>query len=264
VAAITCGAAVICAALVCYAPAATVDERELDTRLNERSLARIRAEKAAHGNLVLSLREYFSGLTHGDLGYSTSRNQSIRSLIAESAPATVRSAGLGLLGAWMLGLLLAAPLGRIWKSVSAVTAAVLLSIPVALVAYLSLVFGGAAELVFIVALAPKVFRYASNIFAECYAAPHLEAAKSLGISEGRILVRHVLPGAARPLLALAATSVALAIGAAIPIETVCDVSGLGRLAWQAAMARDLPLLVNLTAVVALVTTVATTAAEALA
>ena len=55
----------------------------------------------------------------------------------------------------------------------------------------------------------------------------------------------------------------MAIGAAIPIETICDVPGLGRLAWQAATSRDLPLLVNLTMLVALITIAATSLAEAM-
>jgi peptide/nickel transport system permease protein len=55
----------------------------------------------------------------------------------------------------------------------------------------------------------------------------------------------------------------MAIGAAIPIETICDVPGLGRLAWQAATARDLPLLVNLTMLVALITIAAAALAEAM-
>ena len=37
------------------------------------------------------------------------------------------------------------------------------------------------------------------------------------------------------------------------MEAICDIPGLGRLAWQAATARDLPLLVNLTMLIAIVT-----------
>jgi peptide/nickel transport system permease protein len=51
---------------------------------------------------------------------------------------------------------------------------------------------------------------------------------------------------------LAAISVSLALGAAIPLEVLCDQPGIGQLAWQAALGRDLPLLVGLTLVMALV------------
>jgi peptide/nickel transport system permease protein len=43
-----------------------------------------------------------------------------------------------------------------------------------------------------------------------------------------------------------------AFGAAIPIEALCDSPGLGQLAWQAALNRDLPLIVNVTLIVSLV------------
>jgi len=46
------------------------------------------------------------------------------------------------------------------------------------------------------------------------------------------------------------------VGAVILIEAICDAAGLGRLAWQAALARDLPLLLNLTMLIALATTAA--------
>jgi peptide/nickel transport system permease protein len=58
------------------------------------------------------------------------------------------------------------------------------------------------------------------------------------------------------MLALAGVTVSIAFGAAIPVEVVCDYPGLGQLAWKAALARDLPLLVNLTLIIALVTVAA--------
>ena len=45
------------------------------------------------------------------------------------------------------------------------------------------------------------------------------------------------------LLALAGVTVSLAFGAAIPVEAIADSPGVGQLAWQAALGRDLPVLV---------------------
>ena len=45
------------------------------------------------------------------------------------------------------------------------------------------------------------------------------------------------------------------------MEVVSDVAGAGQLAWQAAVARDLPLLVTLTAAVTLVTLLANTTSD---
>jgi peptide/nickel transport system permease protein len=61
-------------------------------------------------------------------------------------------------------------------------------------------------------------------------------------------------------LALAGVSVSMAFGAAVAVEVVCDLPGIGQLAWKAALARDLPLLVTLTMLVTLATQMANAAA----
>ena len=55
----------------------------------------------------------------------------------------------------------------------------------------------------------------------------------------------------------------IAFAAAIPVEVVCDSPGLGQLAWKAALSRDVPLLVNLTLVIAIVTVAANSFSELL-
>ena len=45
----------------------------------------------------------------------------------------------------------------------------------------------------------------------------------------------------------------MAFGAAVAIEAICDIPGLGQLAWKAAAARDLPVLVVLTVLIAMMT-----------
>ena len=63
------------------------------------------------------------------------------------------------------------------------------------------------------------------------------------------------------MIALAGITVSIAIGATIPVEALCGLPGIGQLAWQAALSRDLPLLVNLTMIVTLVTLLANSAAD---
>jgi peptide/nickel transport system permease protein len=259
-------AGLICALLVRYSPGALVDERELNPHLGEDSLVALRAEKAEQRNIWTNLRAYFTGLSRGDLGFSKSSNAPIAQLIAERAPETIAELGVGLAGGWLLGFGLAVPVGRFrraWvyrrrfdhrRRAGAESAD-------ALIAYLWLVAGMKAGLVLVVVLAPRIFRFARNLLVQAYGATHVEMARARGLSETRILWAHVLPSIRPQLLALAAASASMAIGAAIPIEAICDVPGLGRLAWQAAMARDLPLLVNLTMLVAIVTTIATSISD---
>jgi peptide/nickel transport system permease protein len=111
---------------------------------------------------------------------------------------------------------------------------------------------------------PKVFQFARNLLARSASMPHVLTARAKGLGEFRILFWHILPVIAAPLLALTGVSVCLALGACIPVEVLCDLPGIGQLAWKAALSRDLPLLVNLTMLVTLVTLVANTGSDLLA
>src|SRR5581483_7133360 len=105
-------------------------------------------------------------------------------------------------------------------------------------------------------IAPRVFRYAHDLFSSAARSPHVLTAWARGLAPFRILVWHILPCVRPQLVALAGVSLTIAFTACIPIEAICDSPGIGQLAWQAALARDLPLLVNLTLLVILITVVA--------
>ena len=253
--------------LVRYSPGALVDEREVDRRLSEQSLAAIRAERTADRDVIPAFFHYLKGLAHGDLGYSRSRQAPIADLVAQRAPETLRELALGLLGGWLFGLGLAIPAGRfrqagIYDAFSATASGLLLVLPAALLAYLCLLAGAKSATVLVLVIAPRIFRFTSNMLVQGYGSPHVEMARARGVREITILIRHVLPAAAPQILALAAVSASIAFGAAIPIEAICDVPGLGQLAWQAAVARDLPVLVSLTMLIALATMMAMAISEA--
>jgi ABC-type dipeptide/oligopeptide/nickel transport system permease component len=61
----------------------------------------------------------------------------------------------------------------------------------------------------------------------------------------------VAPALASELIALMMTSVVIALSLAVPVEVIFDVPGLGQLAWTAALNRDLPVLLEVTLLLAL-------------
>ena len=253
--------------LVRYSPGSLVDERELDPRLRTGTIDALRGERSAELSLSQALVSYWKGLLHGDFGYSTSNNAPISELLKQGAPVTLREIGIGLACAWSAGLGLGIGVAKFRRNLlvdasSGAAAAILLSLPAALVAYFCLSVGAEATTVLVLVLAPRVFRFSRNLLAEAYASPHVDMARARGVNEWRILGAHVLPSAAPQLFALAASSFSMAVGAAIPIEAICGVAGLGHLAWQAALSRDLLLLVNLTMLIALATTITAGLAEA--
>ena len=256
------------ATLVRFAPGYGADEEDLDTRLSSDSKAALRQDRTDAGSLPRYYRDYLVRLLHGDLGTSVGLREPVRKLLSERFPETMLSVALGLLLAWTAGLGLAACAVlmrmRILDIAAGLLSAVMISLPAAVLALLFVTLRAPGRLAIGLIVFPKVHQYARNLLRQSAALPHVLTARAKGLGPVRILLRHVLPAAARPLLAMAGISVCLAFAAAIPVEVVCDLPGIGQLAWKAALSRDLGLLVNLTMVVTLITLAANSAAELLA
>ena len=249
------------ATLVRLGPGFGVDERELDTRLSADSIEAIRAERAKDNNIGLFYVRYLKGLVHGDFGFSRSLNRPVAELLRERLPLTLESLGLGVLGGVSVGLALA--LLTVWWRASgadlvpSLVSGLCLAMPAAVIALLFLWLGpwigAATRWAIAVVVFPHVYRYAKNQLIATSQAPHVLAAQAKGLSPARVLWAHVFTPAAPQLAALAGIAVSLGFGASIPIEVICDSPGVGQLAWRAATDRDLPLLVTITVLVALMT-----------
>jgi len=138
---------------------------------------------------------------------------------------------------------------------------VLLCLPAAVLALLFVLAQAPARLLLGLVVFPKIFRYSRNLLARSSALPHVLTARAKGLGNMRVLVWHILPTAAPQLLALLGVTVSVAFTAAIPMEALCDIPGIGQLAWKAALGRDVALLVNLTMIVTLVTLVANSVSD---
>jgi peptide/nickel transport system permease protein len=253
------------ATLVRMGPGFGVDEREMDNRLNTESRQAIRAERASENNIAVFYFRYLSGLAHGDFGFSRSLNRPVSQLLKERLPLTLASLAYGVLGGASIGLLLAL-LTVWWRApgsdvVPAVLSGVCLALPAAVIALLFLWMGAGGRWAIALVVFPHVYRYAKNLLVATYQSPHVLAAQAKGLTGARVLFAHVFTPAAPQLAALAGISVSLAFGASIPIEVICDTPGVGQLAWQAALDRDLPLLVTITVLVALMTLVVNSVAD---
>ena len=253
------------AVLVRYAPGFDVDEAQLDPHLNSASIEALKQARAGQNHV---LRFYFRSLQrafHGDLGTSLSLQQPVSSLLRERLPVTLRMVGFGLLLSWVAALALALTAAWLrftaYDAIATVITGTLLCLPAAVLALLSVLWNMPGALAIALIVAPRDYRYARNLLAKAYSLPHIISARAKGLSEVRILFWHVVPVAAPQLLVLAGVSVSLAIGAAIPVEALCGFAGVGQLAWQAALARDLPLLMNITILVTLVTLLANSSAD---
>jgi len=80
---------------------------------------------------------------------------------------------------------------------------------------------------------PKIYRYCSNLLQQSYELPHILRREPRGgpMASARLArCSTAIP----QVLALLGVSISIAIGVLLPIEVICDVPGIGQLAWLAA------------------------------
>lgn len=255
----------LCATLVRCAPGYGVDEEVLDTRLSAESIQTLRNSQTPKEGLGAFYVQYWGQVLHGDLGFSHSLQEPVLQLITERSPQTVKSVGFGLLLGWALGLPMAI-LSVFWRSeavdvTSSFLASVLLCIPAGVLALLCVLWQAPGRLVLGLIVFPKVFEYSRNLLLRSAAMPHVITARAKGLSALRILVWHIFPSSVPQLMALGGMSISVALAGAIPVEVLCDIPGIGQLAWTAALSRDLNLIVIITLGVTTITLFANSIAE---
>jgi peptide/nickel transport system permease protein len=247
------------ATLVRVAPGFGIDEAELDSRLSTQSLQALR-QAQPNQSLGSFYFHHLARLLRGDFGTSRSLQRPVAELLKERTPETAKSVALGLVLGWTLGLSLAIAvvMSRSWSLdlVATLTGGILLCLPAAVLALLFLLARMPGRLVLALIVFPNIFRYSRNLLMRSASLPHVLTARAKGLGNFKLLLWHILRPAAPQLLALAGISVSITFTAAIPVEALCDLPGLGQLAWKAALSRDLSLLVTLTMIVAVVTLVA--------
>ena len=253
------------ATLMRLAPGFDTDERELDPHLNAQSVQALREARHQDHNVFRFYISYVGRAAHGDLGTSLALGQPVRTLLRDRAPLTLRLVTIGLALAWLLTLTLALSAAwlrlSIYDTLTTIVSGTLLCLPAAVLALLSVLSNAPGALAIALIVFPRTFRYTRNLLVKTYSRPHIITARAKGLGEARVLFWHVVPVVTPQLLAVTGVSVSMAVGAAIPVEALCGLAGIGQLAWQAALARDLPLLVNITVLVTLVTLLANSGAD---
>jgi len=236
----------LAAALVRYSPGFDSIPEDLDPAVSPATLRALHEQHLKENSLPRFYARYLARAAHGDLGISENLKTPVSELIQRRFWVSAKLILLGTAGGWLLGGLLAWL--AVWLRRASITAAafsvsgLLLAIPPAVLALGFFFYEAPLSLALAIAIAPRVFGTFRALLAECYDSPALLAARSRGIGPGAVAARYVLRAAAPQITALFGITLVLAFGSAIPIEALCDVPGLGALAWQAAISRDMPLL----------------------
>ncbi|MFJ3778257.1 ABC transporter permease [Streptomyces sp. NPDC090075] len=219
--------------------------------------------------------DWMSGLPTGDLGTSA-HGQPVTGLLTTAFPNTLVLSGTALLLTAVLSVTLASwaalrPEGLLDRTVTSLSTAVFavpeFVVAVALVLVLSLWTGwlpavtltdsdgtpASWTMLILPTLALTVpqtgwnTRIARAALADEARAPYVEAAVLDGLPPGRVLLRHVLPGALPTIATGIATSSGVLLGGAVAVETVFNYPGIGVVLSSAVADRDTPVIAGVTA-----------------
>jgi len=234
---------------------------------------------------------YVGALSHGDLGFSYKRNQSVGTLVGQYLPVTlvlmVISTALAVLVAIPIGMVQAVRRNRLEDHALTAVLFVLYSMPVFwLGLILIVIFAGnlnwlpsggpqgglttyprqLSSLVLPIATLTLVTialfsRYLRSAMIEALVQDYVRTARAKGASINRVMLRHVLPNSLFSTITLLGLSIPYIFSGALIVEALFNYPGMGLLFWNAASSRDYPVILGVTLVVALATVVGNLAAD---
>ena len=100
---------------------------------------------------------------------------------------------------------------------------------------------------------PALSRYLAQSVHEELGRDYVRSAAARGAAPSRILFRHVLRNALRPVVTLLGLSLPTIFAGGIVTETVFSYPGLGWLLWQSAISQDYPVLIGIVLVIGVLT-----------
>ena len=213
---------------------------------------------------------------HFDLGYSYHNDEPVKATILDRLPATI-SLTIGAAVVWLLsgiavGTISAVRRGRLVDRLSMGAALVAISAPVFWTGLVVLflfandvgklhVFPGAGSYTpisedpvkwftslilpwFVLAASFAAFyaRLLRGNLIETMSEDYIRTARAKGLPEQRVILRHGLRAAITPVVTAAGLDIGILLGGAILVETVFNIPGVGRLAYDSIQSADLPMI----------------------
>jgi peptide/nickel transport system permease protein len=254
-----------------------------DPRLTSEDAARLRALHGLDQPLMARYLAWAGAVLQGNFGHSRLFAQPVARLLGPALWSSLQLLGLALVLAIVIGVGLGAlaalkprlapavqGLALFAQAVPSFWLGLLLIILFAVqLGWLPAGGGGEGEVRFLILpVATLAFahlasyaRHAASALATAMAEPHIRTARAQGAGESRILWRHALPNAGVPLLTIAALDAGSLVSGALITETIFARPGMGKLIYDAVMGNDFNLALLALLVVAIVTMLATLAAD---
>jgi peptide/nickel transport system permease protein len=266
----------------------------LGPKTTARQLHRFIVHNGYNRPIFVQYVRYLGNLLKGNLGYSFHYNQSVGSLLVQNLPKSALLVGLAYGLAFVvgvpLGLLQAVRRNRISDYVLTGLSFIGYSMPVFWLGIL-LILALAVNLHVFPAEGPQgatvgavlsdpgalvlpvvtlsivsiaVFsRYTRSSAVETLVQDHIRTARAKGVTEHRIVSKHVLRNSLLPVISLIGLSLPAALSGAVVVESVFNYPGMGLLFWNAALSHDYSVLLGFTVVVSAATVVGSLLADLL-
>ncbi|MDP8239046.1 MAG: ABC transporter permease [Candidatus Hatepunaea meridiana] len=96
-------------------------------------------------------------------------------------------------------------------------------------------------------------RYMRTAMLEVIRQDYITTARAKGLSERKVIFKHALRNSLIPIITLLSGIIPAIVGGSIIIETIFTIPGMGRLMWEAIMARDYPMIMAQLTIVSFLT-----------
>ncbi|MEZ5869300.1 MAG: ABC transporter permease [Defluviimonas denitrificans] len=219
---------------------------------------------------LVQFGRYLAGLTQGDLGHSYLQKTDVGTLIGARLPASLLLMAGGIFCELVIGLTLgviaALRRGSALDQGLMVGSFVAVSAPQFVVGLLLLYifavkldwfpisgYGSFSNLVL-----PSVTlgilgsgwysRMMRSSMIDVLRADYIRTARAKGLGRARVVLRHALPNAILPIIAMIGIDIGIFMGGIVVVESVFGWPGIGQLAWQAIQRVDIPIIMGVTLV----------------
>jgi peptide/nickel transport system permease protein len=230
----------------------------------------IRQQLGLDQPFVVQYWRYLSGLVQGDMGRSYLQKTEVAELIASRLPATlllmVAAVFCELLLGVTMGIVAALARGRLADQALMIGSFLAVSAPQFVVSLLLLyVFavklgwfpiGGYGTFAHLVLPALTLGLLGSGWYSrmmrssmiDVLRADYIRTARAKGLGRSRVVLRHALPNAILPVIAMIGIDIGVFMGGIVVVESVFGWPGIGQLAWQAIQRVDIPIIMGVTLV----------------
>ena len=246
----------------------------LGTRFDQETYDALRERAGLDRPLLVQYFSYLGNALTGDLGVSFRSGQPVTTALLDRLPATLSLAGMSLLIALLiaipLGLVSATRSGKLSDYVATVFSQIGVSIPdfwmaILLILLFTGVLGwlppsgyvpfteeplGWLEHVVMPSVTVGVVsgsiltRFVRSSVLESMGRDYVRTATSKGLPGGVVLRRHVVRGALVPVVTITGVQLATLLGGVVVVEVIFAWPGLGRLTYDAVLARDYPVMLG--------------------